>query len=447
MARILLRAHKDPFRVVSPKTTFRRNLIGENVGNLLFSSASYKLLQTEGTEIEVGGLKGGRPEAERINATVDHVVIPLANAFRTSYSDSLDRMSETIEALTVPVTILGVGAQLRLDGKVERLAAMKDSVSRFVRAVLERSPSIGVRGEFTAEYLKGLGFSDVEVIGCPSMFLHGPDHRVDKRVAALTRRSRISLNLSPYVPGLGPIVARHTERYPNLRYAGQHRDALGMLLDRRFTSRTQVTDQSVLPTHREHPLVRDGRTSFFVDPEPWMRYLAEFDFSFGTRIHGNIAALLAGTPAMVLAHDSRTLELVRYYDIPHRTMKQVGPDTDAAELYAESDFTAFNDGLGERFDRFAGFLGAHGLQHVYEPGQDPTRFDRRVAAVRWPGDVGRPAPVRQLASRFVTSLGGRPDRGRASAVGTELTRPDPAASVIRPAPSLDVSRTPSPTSV
>jgi hypothetical protein len=411
MTRILLRAHKDPFRVASARTTYRRNLIGENVGNLLFSSASYKLLQTEGTEVEVGGLHGGRAEAKRINAQTDHVVIPLANAFRPSYASSLDRMSETIEALRVPVTVLGVGAQLRLDGKVERLDSMKESVSRFVRAVLERSPSIGVRGEFTETYLRGLGFKDVEVIGCPSVFLRGPDLRVEKRVAALTTESRVSLNLSPYVPGLGPIVERHTQRYPNLRYAAQHHDALGMLLSTKHRSRTHSTDQSVLPTHHAHPLVRDGRTSFFVDPEPWMRYLAGFDFSFGTRIHGNIAALLAGTPAMVVAHDSRTLELARYYDIPHRTTKQVGPDTDAAELYAATDLTAFNEGIGERFDRFTAYLGAHGLHHVYEPGQDPTRFDRRVASVRWPGDVGRHAPIRKIASRLA-AFGPRHERAR-----------------------------------
>ena len=405
MTRILLRAHKDPFRVESAKTTYRSNLIGENVGNLLFSSASYKLLQTEGTEVEVGSMRGGKAEAARINAHADHVVIPLANAFRPSYASSLDRMSETIEALHVPVTILGVGAQLNLDGKVDRLESIKDSVSRFVRAVLDRSPSIGVRGEYTADYLTGLGFKDVEIVGCPSVFLHGPGHKVEKRVAALNQQSRISLNISPYVPGLGPIVDRHMERYPNLRYAAQHRDALGMLLSRRHRSATHTTDQSVLPTHHAHPLVRGGRTSFFVDPEPWMRYLAGFDFSFGTRIHGNIAALLAGTPAMVLAHDSRTLELVRYYDIPYRTMKQLGKEVDAAELYAASDFTAFNAGLGERFDRFTDFLDAHGLHHVYEPGQDASRFDRRVAAVRWPGDVGKQAPIRKIATRLATSFG------------------------------------------
>jgi hypothetical protein len=415
MPRILLRAHKDPFRVASPRTVFRKNLIGDNVGNLLFSSASYKLLQTAGTEVEVGSLKGGKAEAERINATVDHVVIPLANAFRPSYAATLDRMTETIEALRVPVTVLGVGAQMRLDGRTDRLDVVKESVMRFVRAVLDKSPSIGVRGEFTDAYLRGLGFTDVDVIGCPSVFLRGPGLHIEKQVPELTARSRISLNLSPYVPGLGPIVERHTAAYPNLRYAAQHRDALGMLLDPLHRSKEQKTDQTVLPTHHEHPLVRDGRTSFFVDPEPWMRYLAGFDYSFGTRIHGNIAALLAGTPATVLAHDSRTLELVRFYDIPHRTMRQVTPETDAAELYAEADFTAFNAHHRERFGLFADFLAAHGLRHVYQPGEDPTRFDRRVDGIRWPGDAAVGPRAVKVASRLAGVLAPRLRRPGAAA--------------------------------
>lgn len=387
MARVVLRAHKDPFHVARPDRVYRQNLIGNNVGNLLFSNASYRLLQTEGTEIVVGSVRGGRAEAERINATADHVVLPLANAFRLSYAETLDRMSETIEALKVPVTVLGVGAQLRIDGKAGRLEEVNGSVVRFVRAVLDRSPSIGVRGEFTEAYLRGLGFSDVSVIGCPSLFLRGPGLRIEKRIEKLTPSSRISLNISPYVRRLGPIVERHVARYPELRYTAQHREALGMLLARRSRSAERTPDRSQLPTHPDHPLVRDGRTSFFVDAEPWIRYLADFDYSFGTRIHGNIAALLAGTPATVLAHDGRTMELARFYDLPHRTVQQVGPDTDAAELYAEADFTAFNARHRERFDVLTEFLRTHGLHHVYEPGQDANRFDRRVAATRWPGDV------------------------------------------------------------
>ena len=60
---------------------------------------------------------------------------------------------------------------------------MAGVVRDFVAAVLDRGPSIGVRGELTADFLRRLGSRDVEVIGCPSMFFHGPRLDVAKRTA------------------------------------------------------------------------------------------------------------------------------------------------------------------------------------------------------------------------------------------------------------------------
>lgn len=387
MPRILLRAHKDPFRVASPEETLRSNLIGDNSGNLLFSHAAYKLLRTRDTTISTSTMQTGKLDPARINEKYDAVVLPLANAFRPSFERHLNAISAVIEKLTIPVTVLGVGAQLRLDGSTERLDGMRASTQRFVRAVLDRSPSIGVRGEFTRDYLRGLGFRDVEMIGCPSLFLNGADLRVEKRAAAITRRSRISMNLSPYVEDIAPFVERHVRRYPNMHYIAQNKDALSMLLAPR---RHALVDpaQKALPVHSAHPLVAGRRTRFFVDAQPWLDYISTFDFSFGTRIHGNIAGLAAGVPSYLLAHDSRTLELARYFDIPHRTMNHVDGTTDAADLYAEADYTAFNAGHRERFERFTAFLGQHGLQHVFQAGEDPTAFDREVAALRYPGAVG-----------------------------------------------------------
>ncbi|MDQ1530197.1 MAG: hypothetical protein QOE37_302, partial [Microbacteriaceae bacterium] len=196
----------------------------------------------------------------------------------------------------------------------------------------------------------------------------------------------------------------------------QNKEALGMLLaPRRYAS--VPPELAALPVHSRHPLVAGRRTRFFVDAQPWLDHLATFDFSFGTRIHGNIAGLAAGIPSYVLAHDSRTLELARYFDIPHRTMDRVDATTDAADLYAEADYSAFNHGHRERFERFTGFLGAHGLGHVFEAGEDPTAFDRQLAALRFPdavrtrrsllpGGLGLrrlPVPVRRPAKATVAA--------------------------------------------
>jgi Polysaccharide pyruvyl transferase len=212
MKPILLRAPKGPFEVVSAEETFERNLIGDNSGNLVFIEAAHKVLSTPGREIVPDRFRYAKRDAPRINERYESYVIPLANAFRPRFEANLGRMTDVIERLRIPVVVLGVGAQGTLAGDWTRLTGMEPTIRRFVAAVLDRSPSIGVRGAMTAEYLARLGFRDIDVIGCPSMFMWGGDLRVDKRETCLARDARVSITVSPYVKQMGPIVVRHLER-------------------------------------------------------------------------------------------------------------------------------------------------------------------------------------------------------------------------------------------
>jgi hypothetical protein len=118
---------------------------------------------------------------------------------------------------------------------------------------------------------------------------------------------------------------------------------------------------------------------------------------------------LSGTPALLLAHDSRTLELAEYHEIPHRTITSIEADADAVSLYAESDWDALNKAHPDRWDTFAAFLEEHRLTHVYGEGQTSSAFDDRLAATEFP------PPVRTLMGfspeelyemrRTVTDLG------------------------------------------
>ncbi|MEX1171276.1 MAG: polysaccharide pyruvyl transferase family protein [Chloroflexota bacterium] len=407
MDHILLRARKDPFTVASPEATLVRNLIAENAGNLIFSSASHRILGTAGTRITVDRFRAGPGDADRINERYSAYVVPLANAFRLGFEPTLVRMTNLIRRLRIPVVILGVGAQANVRNDVDRLRPIDRSVREFVAAVLDRSPSIGVRGEMTHDYVRGLGFRDVEVIGCPSMFMNGADMRVDKRRPSLDSDARIAINVSPYVKAMGPVVTRHEERYQNLTYIPQDLDTLAMLLWGDAGSDVAADDPR--PIHLAHPLFRDDKVRFFVDPTPWIDFLRGMDFSFGTRIHGNIAALIAGTPAVVLAHDSRTLELARYFEIPHRLMRDVGPDVDAAELYEAADFGPLNDGHAARLATFTAFLDRHGLDHIFRSAAPDPSFGERVAATDWPAAVtvaSRVAPhgLRGRARRVVRRI-------------------------------------------
>lgn len=401
MPRIMIRSHKTPFTIVDAATTHANNLIGSNTGNLVFSQSVYRLLSTADAELSTSGLI--KTDPQWLDANVDHLVIPLANAFRSGYEPSLDALSDLIETVSIPVTVLGVGAQASIHGHYKDHESVRASTTRFVRAVLDRSPSIGVRGEFTAKFLADLGFSSehVKVIGCPSLFMYGPDHAVHRKVDALTNESPIAFNVSPYVTEMGPISHYVAEHYPHSVYLAQNIQSLELMLYGTYPMGTDKMVRRGLPVTLDHPMMRYDRARFFLDPKAWFADLAQYDFSFGTRIHGNIAALLAGTPAVLLAHDSRTLELARYHEIPFREIHDLSDPVDPAALYAEADWEPMNVGHPVRWDRFADFLAAHDLNQVYGPGGDHGRaFDETLA------DTPLPGPVSSLVGASVEELYG-----------------------------------------
>jgi hypothetical protein len=382
MKRILLRCPKDPFEVISPEQTALTDSIGSNTGNLLFLEAAYKLLSTRDTVVDVDRFRAHELGADYINDTYDLYVVPLANGFRISFMRQLDLLTNLIRKLRIPVVLLSGGLAAGIGYKHGIPRPMDANVKAFVGAIMDKSGSVGVRGEWSMDYLQGLGFKDVEVIGCPSMFMWGDGLEVHKRTPALSHASPIAINVTPRIPQLGPIVESHTANYPNLTYVGQEMDCLRLLLW--GEGLRKMSDPNPLPVWPSHPLLRNHRTKMWVDPWPWIDYLRGMEFTFGTRIHGNIAALLAGTPAYVLAHDTRTLELARYFDIPHRIAQQTPADTDAAELYAEADYGPLNANHKQRYDTFIGYVERHGLSHVFQPGEDPTLFEQKVASIRYP---------------------------------------------------------------
>lgn len=388
MKRILLRSGKSPFDVVTHEQAIQQDLIGTNAGNLVFSDAAHKLLLTESTEVVSNGISTDPDAAARINEEYDAFVIPLANAFRPSFEASLNRLTRLVERLTIPVTVLGVGAQTGLSYDSSRLEGIRTSVQRFVRAVLDRSPSIGVRGEFTERYLRDLGFRDIEIIGCPSMFMNGPDFSVVKKSAVLSENARLAINTSHSARKVGDIagyVERAVDRYPNIMYFAQNLADAELLFWGDITEAAGVP--SKMPNQLTHPLLQRNRVRLYIDSASWIDELRSYEFAFGTRIHGNIAALLAGTPCTVLCHDSRTLELCRYFEIPHRLLPEVPADLDPAELYDQADFGPLMNGHRGRFDTFTAFLDKHGLENTFTHGDGGRAYRERLAALPLPPPI------------------------------------------------------------
>jgi hypothetical protein len=387
--RILIRSGKSPLQVATPAEFVHRDLIGTNTGNLLFSDSAHKMLSLPDTEVTSNGIRTdlSAKRAAEINEQYDVFVVPLANAFRPTFQASLDRLSTLIEQLTIPVVVFGVGAQAPADYDTGWLKPMESSVKRFATAVLDRSASIGVRGELTAGYLMGLGFDAVDIIGCPSMFLYG-EAFPDIREARLTEDSRVALNLSPDAIPVGDIsgIAHHAwERYRNLMYYAQNTVDAELLLWGDTTPESGREDP--FPLQLSHELLRENKVRMPLDPTTWIEELRAYDFAYGTRIHGNVAALLAGTPSVVLTHDSRTLELCRYFDIPHCSLVGLAADTDPRDLYEEADFSRIAKGHHARFERVVAFLDRNGLRNTYTHGDGGAAFDARLAGLDLPASM------------------------------------------------------------
>ncbi|MGV9449900.1 polysaccharide pyruvyl transferase family protein [Streptomyces sp. NPDC003635] len=391
MKRILIRSGKSPFRVATPTEFIHQDLIGTNTGNLLFSDSAHKMLTTPDTEVTSNGIRTNHSaeRAAEINEQYDVFVVPLANAFRPQFQASLDRLSTLIEQLTIPVVVFGCGAQTTDDYATAELKPMEASVKRFLKAVLDRSASIGVRGELTARYLRdhGAPADSVDIMGCPSMFLYG-DTFPAIRATEITADSRLAINLSPNAIPVGPIsgIAQYAHaHYPNLTYYAQNLVDAELLLWGDTTPESGFED--AFPLQLSHPLLRENKVRMPLDPATWIDELRGYDFAYGTRIHGNIAALLAGTPAVVLTHDSRTLELCRYFDIPHRQLSGLSAETDPRDLYEAADWSAMIKGHGERFERITAFLTRNGLDNAYQHGDGGAAYEARVASLDLPASM------------------------------------------------------------
>ena len=356
------------------------------------------------------GSSPGKKAANRINDEFDAYVVPLANAFRPSFAAVLDRMTELIAPPPDPGRRPGRrgpgDARLRLDPARADRAIGEGVRARPSSTAARRSASAASSRPSTS---RSLGFRDVEVIGCPSMFAWGPDLRVERKVPELTpgrphRADRVALREGDRADA-SPGTSR---RIPNLVYIAQDLESLELLLWG-GTHPDAGADSTTRSTSRIPSSATTGRGSSSTRTRG-SRTCGRGTSAFGTRIHGTIAALLAGTPGLVIAHDARTLELARYFDIPHRTVREVGPDTDAADLYAAADFTALHVGARRALGDVPGATSRRTAWITHSPTRAPRRRGRR-ARLRPRGCRRFAASVAGLAQRCRGPRATRPFRG------------------------------------
>lgn len=303
--------------------------VGRNTGNMAFVTSIVDQLDVEWS------FRGWNARAADF-ADVDVVVMPCANQFG-AHTD-MGHMGDLLLEVDKPVVAIGLGAQAAAGS--EDATPTKGTVhwvDAMQRLRAGDAPNILVRGEYSRAQLARYGITSTEVVGCPSLFISKradlgaeiASRRVDRepsRVATLAGNS--SWGHLATVDQL--MVSLAGASVQGLPWILQEELALIDLARGREISAADL-DRLVghfAPGMTPETFARwvQSSAAVFFDIEAWMEHMQRFEVCVGPRFHGAMLAMQAGTPAVVVTHDSRTEELCMTTGIPSVSARDLVTD-------------------------------------------------------------------------------------------------------------------------
>lgn len=409
MRKILIRASVAPWAEYTPLDVINDKIIGNNTGNLLFASSVTRLLYTEDTEIDFlpdKDLVANKITPEYINETYEQLILPMANAFREDFVNKcLKKWTALIKKLKIPVVVVGIGVQMKYEPNLDCKRVFDDAVKDFIGAVLEHSNSVGVRGEITKAYLNRMGFRQIDVIGCPSLAMFGPELPVRDKVP-LTAQSAVCFTGSVSNPvNFKEFALRNREILPNYYFMPQFIDDL-KLLYLGIPLPDTPNARTLYPHTIDDQVFLEDKARFFINLPSILEFNQKIDFNYGTRIHGAIGNILCGVPSLLFPTDARVRELAEYHNIPGMPAHLVDENTNILELYENTDFSQVNQGHAQRFWHLIDFLKDNGVPNIYQNRTavpSTSLMDKKLEGVRFEGPVRSilTCPPDEIARRMV----------------------------------------------
>ncbi|KQW61016.1 polysaccharide pyruvyl transferase family protein [Ensifer sp. Root127] len=337
--------------------------VGRNTGNLLFTCALHRIVRTEAYA------SGYSFDPKEVAERHDGIIVSAANWLSSSFD--MTPLVELIEQTQLPVIIVGIGAQSPNASVIPKLT---ESTERLVRIASDTSATISVRGDFSAHVLERYGIKNVRVTGCPSLLWHyGAPISVEKKTSIPKK-----LTLHSTRHDLGFLRQQHTpEHRLNLHlYRVAIRQKHDLVLQSETPDMAAIIGDTVTEAMTrelyevygglEHEIVakflsQNGKLFFGV--EQWVSYLSQRDFVVGTRIHGCVASILAGTPTLLIAHDSRTEEMAVTLGVPFIRVSDIDIDRgiDWQVLYEMCDVGVFERKYPNYLSGFSEFFKENGL--------------------------------------------------------------------------------------
>ncbi len=285
----------------------------------------------------------------RINQC-DAVVICGTNLYQTAFKCALT--PEVIQAITVPIVPMGIGASASI-GAIPKMDAAGIAT---VRALHARCTVSSVRDPATWHFLHSIGVHNTMLTGCPVLF-HGlccPQFDGSGDGFTLTPRARL-LHIDP-------------------RWRRRQREAMTFLCERYhpmllLQSPADLPMGEELAARYQLPLLYDAEWQ----SECYVARARQQSLTFGFRLHFGMLSLSYGKPTYFVAHDTRISEFCRLMQLPCYDITDFRNDALAEQidgrLFDTEDFRRRWLGLAAEM---SAFLSANGLKSCIETAVTPA---------------------------------------------------------------------------
>lgn len=339
-SRIIVEGSEAYINEYSPTEIVNKSLFGSNMGNMLFYGSVYNAVVSNKDNYVTSDI------SEKSIENADYYLMPQANLFYKYFINKMEEYTYKLKKSSTPTILVGVGYQSPVGREsIEKNEKLDNTVRSFVSEILNHSTSIGVRGRITKKYILSLGFaeSEVDIIGDPSIRFFGKKFITKSRAyKSFNTDMKIAVNYTPsrYHKNWGgfinSIFSKYSRSFAILQDTYEFYPLLWKYQNMKLPKVPDEVKTYDLPISKDNSVNWKNRALFFTNAKQWFVSLEAFDFSIGTRIHGNIAAILAGTPALTIAIDTRTLELAEYFKIPYIKLADLNEETTLESLYVKA---------------------------------------------------------------------------------------------------------------
>lgn len=317
---------------------------------------------------------------EEINRQYDLIIYPMANTFGKKYQAILEELSLVFSKIKIPVYVIACGVQTTDTTLNDLVDTIGEASKRFISSIYETGGEFALRGYITKEYFDKLGFPSAVVTGCPSLYQIGRKLQITNR--RVEREEFYSVFNGKFIAPFENAI----NFYQNSVFIDQN-DFFVPLSDSNFRINGLKEQIKFCLNYGQNvaKYLSEGRILMFPDVNEWRNYLINsgINYSFGSRIHGSIMAILSGIPATVVGLDCRVIEMAEFFDIPLWPLKDNYTPDEIYEAYCMADYNKFNLHFEERYNAFEKFMKNCGITNQINENNPFFRFTDSKCTQEW----------------------------------------------------------------